>query len=126
MPEVSRRSVLGAAAGTAATAAFLTTAGPAEAADTAAGPGGDTLRAADQEGDTVMAVTTEEQKYEAYVRNEDGENLVAATFPSHSDPGDMWAFVDAALVRLRAQYPSRTFTANVQRYEQVVTDIAHP
>ncbi|MET7978381.1 hypothetical protein ABZW44_36390 [Streptomyces mirabilis] len=49
-----------------------------------------------------------------------------ATFDPHADIGDMWAFVDAALARLRPRYPNYTFTGNIRRYDQVITDIAHP
>ncbi|WP_155056678.1 hypothetical protein [Streptomyces blattellae] len=125
MSEISRRTVLG-AAGTAATAALLSAAGTAQAADTAHDSSEYALRATDQETDTSMAVTIEEQKYEAYVASDEGEWLAHATFDAHSDTGDMWAFVDAALVRLRQQYPNSTLTGNVRRYDQVITDIAHP
>jgi hypothetical protein len=123
--EISRRTVLG-AAGTTAAAAFLTTAGAGQAVATADDKSEDTRQAANQETDTRMAVTTEEQKYEAYVANDEGEWLTHAIFDAHADTGDMWAFVDAALVRLRQKYPNWTFTGYVRRYDQVITDIAHP
>jgi hypothetical protein len=123
--EISRRTVLG-AAGTTAAAAFLTTAGAGQAVATAGDKSEDTRQAANQETDIPMAVTTEEQKYEAYVANDEGEWLTHAIFDAHSDTGDMWAFVDAALVRLRQKYPNWTFTGYVRRYDQVITDIAHP
>ncbi|MFF4977974.1 hypothetical protein [Streptomyces sp. NPDC001083] len=123
MPEISRRTVLG-AAGTVAAVAMLTPAGIAQAA--ADGESKDTGRATNQETKTHMAVTTEEQKYEAYVTNDDGEWAAHAIFDAHSDASDMWAFVDAALVRLRQHYPNLTFTGHVRRYDQVITDIAHP
>ncbi|MGW7255298.1 hypothetical protein [Streptomyces sp. NPDC054834] len=129
MSGISRRTVLG-AAGTAAAAALLTAAGTAQAADTAddttAAKSEDTRQATNQETDTSMAVTTEEQKYEAYVATDEGEWVANATFAAHSDPGDMWAYVDAAVARLRQKYPNSTFTGNVRRYDQVITDIAHP
>ncbi|MEU6553217.1 hypothetical protein ABZ915_23480 [Streptomyces sp. NPDC046915] len=125
MSEISRRTVLG-AAGTAAAAALLTGAGTAQAADTTDEKSADTRQATNQETDTPMAVTTEEQKYEAYVATDEGEWVAQATFEAHSDPGDMWAYVDAAVARLRQKYPSMTFTGNVRRYDQVITDIAHP
>ncbi|WP_409474518.1 hypothetical protein [Streptomyces sp. HC307] len=125
MSEISRRTVLG-AAGTAAAAALLTPAGTAQAADTADDKSADTRQATNQETGTPMAVTTEEQKYEAYVASDEGEWVAHATFNAHSDTGDMWAFVDAALARLRQKYPNSTFTGNVRRYDQVITDIAHP
>ncbi|MHB9864116.1 hypothetical protein [Streptomyces sp. YIM S03343] len=58
--------------------------------------------------------------------SDEGEWLTYATFQAHSDPGDMWAFVDAALARLRQKYPHSTFTGNVRRHDQVITDITHP
>ncbi|MEU1446063.1 MULTISPECIES: hypothetical protein [Streptomyces] len=126
MSEISRRTVLG-AAGTAATAALLTAAGTAQAAATVDDKSADTRQATNQETDTPMAVTTEEQKYEAYVANDEGEWLTHAIFDAHADIGDMWAFVDAApLARLRPRYPNYTFTGTVRRYDQVITDIAHP
>ncbi|MFE2520856.1 hypothetical protein [Streptomyces mirabilis] len=126
MSEISRRTVLGAAAGTAAAAALLTAAEPAQAATTVDDKSDDTRQATNQETDSPMAVTTEEQKYEAYVANDEGEWLTHAIFDPHADIGDMWAFVDAALARLRPRYPNYTFTGNIRRYDQVITDIAHP
>ncbi|MEU6539968.1 hypothetical protein [Streptomyces sp. NPDC047000] len=125
MAEISRRTVLG-TAGPAAAAVLLTTAGTAGAADAAKDRSEDTLATTIQETDTPMAVTTEEQKYEAYVVANGEERVAQATFAAHSDVDDMWAYVDAALTRLRAQNPNSTFTGNVQRYDQVITDIAHP
>ncbi|MFD4524036.1 hypothetical protein ACFWP7_08930 [Streptomyces sp. NPDC058470] len=125
MSEISRRTMLGAATGTATAAALLTAAGTARAAATVDDESEDTRQATNQETDTPMAVTTEEQKYEAYVASSD-EWLTHAIFDAHSDSGDMWAFVDAALARLRQRYPTMTFTGNVRRYDQVITDIAHP
>ncbi|MER5427537.1 hypothetical protein [Streptomyces sp. NPDC002588] len=125
MPEISRRTVLG-AAGTAAAAALATTSGTAQAADTAGGQGEATPHTMNQEADTPMAVTTEAQKYEAFVTNDEGEWAAHAIFDAQSDAGDMWAFVDAALARLRQTYPNLTFTGKVRRYDQVITDIARP
>lgn len=129
MSDMSRRTVLG-AAGTAAAATLLSTAGTAQAADTSAdssaGKGERTRKAGRQETDTPMAVTTDEQKYEAYVVSNGEEWVAHAVFDAHSDAGDMWAFVDAALARLRRTYPNSTFTGNVRRFDQVITDIAHP
>lgn len=126
MSEISRRTVLGSAAGTAAAAALLTTAGTAQAAATVDAKSEDARQATNQETDTPMAVTTEAQKYEAYVANDEGEWLTHATFDPTADVGDMWAFVDAALARLRPRYPNYTFTGIVRRYDQVINDIAHP
>lgn len=123
--EISRRTVLG-TAGTAAAAALLTTAGTAQAAAAADDKSEDTRQATNQETDTPMAVTTEAQKYEAYVETEEGESLTHATFAANTDIGDMWAFVDSALARLQPRYPNSTFTGVVRRYDQVITEIAHP
>ncbi|MFB7244185.1 hypothetical protein CW362_08745 [Streptomyces populi] len=126
MSEISRRTVLGAAAGTAATTALLTAPGTAQAARPSGATSDDTAHTTPQETDTAMAVTTEEQKYEAYVSSDEGEWAAHAVFDAHSDAGDMWAYVDAALARLRKKYPNSAFTGNVRRYDQVITEIAHP
>lgn len=57
--EISRRTVLGAATGTAAAAALLTAAGTAQAAATVDDKSEGTRQATNQETDTPMAVTTE-------------------------------------------------------------------
>ncbi|WP_249938540.1 hypothetical protein [Streptomyces mirabilis] len=59
MSEISRRTVLGAATGTAAAAALLTAAGTAQAAATVDDKSEGTRQATNQETDTPMAVTTE-------------------------------------------------------------------
>lgn len=123
MAEISRRAVLG-AAGTGA-AAVLTATGAAPPA-AAVGTRDDIRQTTTRGADTSMAVTTEEKKYQAYVTNEDSEWAAHAVFDAYSDPGDMWAFVDAALLRLRGRYPSITFTGHVERFDEVITDIAHP
>jgi hypothetical protein len=117
------------AAGTAAAAALLAAAGTTQAA-AADGNGEDlgenTSQATNQETDTAMAVTTEAQKYEAYVANDEGEYLAHAVFDANADTDDIWAFVDAAKVRAEQRYPNSTFTGSIRRYDQVITDIAHP
>lgn len=126
MEGISRRTVLGAATGTAAAATLLTAAGTAQAADTAGDKSTTKSPHATKGSEAPMAVTTTQQKYEGYVQNDEGEWMAHATFDSYSDIGDMWAFVDTALARVRQEYPNSTFTGNVRRYDQVITDIAHP
>ncbi|MFE1285720.1 hypothetical protein [Streptomyces sp. NPDC058751] len=126
MSEISRRTVLGAAVGTAATTTLLTAPGTAQAAPSSGATSDDTPHTTTQETDTAMAVTTEEQKYEAFVSSDEGEWVAHAVFDAHSDAGDMWAYVDAALARLRNKYPNSAFTGTVRRYDQVITGIAHP
>ncbi|MFJ5720415.1 hypothetical protein [Streptomyces sp. NPDC093149] len=74
-----------------------------------------------------MAGTTSTVKYEAYlVEDTEGEWAASATFGSGADPGDMWAFVDAAKARIQRRYPTLTFTGHVVRYDEVTTEIPHP
>ncbi|KPI08878.1 hypothetical protein OK074_3402 [Actinobacteria bacterium OK074] len=122
--DISRRTVLG-AAGTAAAVTLLAAAGtiPAAAADDT---GENTSQATTQETDTAMAVTTEAQKFEAFVANDEGEYLAHAVFDANANTDDIWVFVDAAKARAEQHYPNSTFTGTVRRYDQVITDIAHP
>ncbi len=126
MEGISRRTVPNAATGTAAAATLLTATGTAHAG-TVGDQGTTKAPHATKRGtEAPMAVTTTTQKYEAYVLNDEGEWAAHATFDADSDLGDIYAFVDAAAARMRQKYPSITFTTAVQRYDQVITDIAHP
>ncbi|MBM9510715.1 hypothetical protein [Actinacidiphila acididurans] len=73
-----------------------------------------------------MAGTTTTLKYEAYLQSDEGDYVTDATFDAQANPADIWAYLDAVKVRYQQKYPTLTFTGHVQRYDQVVTEIAHP
>ncbi|WP_037913511.1 hypothetical protein [Actinacidiphila yeochonensis] len=127
MPDISRRTVLGATATTAA-AALLGTAGTAHAAETAETPAStsDTAQqVTTQETQSPMSSTTETQKYTVSV-NAEGDSVAAGTFTADVAPGDLWAYADAVVARFQKSNPGLELYVTVQRYDQVVTDVPRP
>jgi secreted PhoX family phosphatase len=124
--DISRRTLLG-ATGTVAAATLITTTGTAQAAETAGGKRENTSQATTKGTNALMAATTTTLKYEAYlVYDAEGDIITSATFEAHADPGDMWAFIDAATARYQQTHPTMATTGHVDRYDQVVTEIPHP